>query len=292
MQRTYSCNGRWRWNKAISVTATLEGFDIFSQQIGVRRQIGYCPQFDALFERMTVREHLELFATIKGVPRSDVGALVAEKIHQLNLADFENKLAGSLSGGKKRKLSTIHVGRHRWHLHNMEKHEDLCSRVGIMVDGCLRCYGSVQHFKSRFGDGLVFDAKLDPPTADELEYLLQHVIGDGNTVVTPTELEDKCRAFGSVELAQRVMVSYPTGCSLAAAIERAEAFCSWCVEETRFNALKDFLLQALGADGVVVLERQNDFCHFKVRGEVKLSKMLALVEDAKPTMRIREYSVS
>ncbi|OWY90701.1 ABC transporter [Phytophthora megakarya] len=50
-----------------SGTATLGGFDILTQQIEVRRQIGYCPQFDALFERMSVREHLELFAAIKGV---------------------------------------------------------------------------------------------------------------------------------------------------------------------------------------------------------------------------------
>ena len=31
-------------------------------------QIGYCPQFDALLEYLTVQEHLELYARIKGVP--------------------------------------------------------------------------------------------------------------------------------------------------------------------------------------------------------------------------------
>lgn len=30
-------------------------------------QIGYCPQFDALLEFLTAREHLELYARIKGV---------------------------------------------------------------------------------------------------------------------------------------------------------------------------------------------------------------------------------
>lgn len=30
-------------------------------------QIGYCPQFDALLEYLTVQEHLELYARIKGV---------------------------------------------------------------------------------------------------------------------------------------------------------------------------------------------------------------------------------
>ncbi|KAJ8535329.1 hypothetical protein ON010_g13409 [Phytophthora cinnamomi] len=321
-----------------SGTATLNGFDILTQQIEVRRQIGYCPQFDALFERMTVREHLELFAAIKGVSRADMNAVVTEKIQQLNLADFEHKLAGSLSGGNKRKLSVAIalIGsppiifldepstgmdpvsrRFMWDViadistrgkastivlttHSLEECEALCSRVGIMVGGRLRCYGSVQHLKSRFGDGLMFDTKFDTVSADELDNLVGKVFGGGNVFVTPTDLEDKCRAFGNAELATYVTASHPTGYSLAAAMERdgfirAEAFCAWCVEETRFNALKDYLQQAFGADGVVVLERQSEFCRFKVRGDskdVKLSRMFALVEDIKSKMHIREYSVS
>ncbi|ETL98521.1 hypothetical protein L917_04425, partial [Phytophthora nicotianae] len=86
-------------------TATLGGFDILSQQIEVRRQIGYCPQFDALFDLLSVREHLELFGAIKGIPQASLDRVVMEKIQQLNLGDFEHKLAGSLSGGNKRKLS-------------------------------------------------------------------------------------------------------------------------------------------------------------------------------------------
>ncbi|OWZ22804.1 ABCA1 lipid exporter [Phytophthora megakarya] len=319
-------------------TATLGGFDILSQQIEVRRQIGYCPQFDALFDLLSVREHLELFGAIKGIPQSSLDRVVMEKIEQLNLGDFEHKLAGSLSGGNKRKLSVAiaMIGnpaiifldepstgmdpvsrRFMWDViadistrgkestivlttHSMEECEALCSRVGIMVGGRLRCLGSVQHLKSRFGDGLVFDVKLDMPSADELEYLVQHIFGNGSEFVSPVELESKCLAFGNADLADRINATHPTGYSLAAAIERdgfirAEAFCSWCVEETRFNDLNDYLVRAIGAEQVVVMERQNDFARFKVRShnnEVKLSKMFALVEDVKTKMHIREYSVS
>ncbi|KAG1690889.1 hypothetical protein DVH05_027491 [Phytophthora capsici] len=319
-------------------TATLGGFDILSQQIEVRRQIGYCPQFDALFDLLSVREHLELFGAIKGIPQASLDRVVAEKIQQLNLADFEHKLAGSLSGGNKRKLSVAiaMIGnpaiifldepstgmdpvsrRFMWDViadistrgkestivlttHSMEECEALCSRVGIMVGGRLRCLGSVQHLKSRFGDGLVLDVKLDMPSADELEYLVQHIFGNGSEFVTPVELEDKCRAFGNAQLAERVTASHPTGYSLAAAMERdgfirAEAFCSWCVEETRFDDLNDYLERSFGAGRVQVMERQNDFARFKVlspNNQVKLSKMFALVEDVKTKMHIREYSVS
>ena len=39
--------------------------------------------------------------------------------------------------------------------HSMEECEALCSRVGIMVGGRLRCLGTPQHLKSRFGNGYI-----------------------------------------------------------------------------------------------------------------------------------------
>jgi ATP-binding cassette subfamily A (ABC1) protein 3 len=54
---------------------------------------------------LTVREHLELFARIKGAPPQLLDEVVADKIKQMDLTDFENKLAGKLSGGNKRKFS-------------------------------------------------------------------------------------------------------------------------------------------------------------------------------------------
>ncbi|CAI5730665.1 unnamed protein product [Hyaloperonospora brassicae] len=319
-------------------TATLGGFDILTQQIEVRRQIGYCPQFDALFELLTVREHLELFASIKGVSRSRLRGVVSDKIKQLNLGDFENKLAGSLSGGNKRKLSVAIalIGdpqivfldepstgmdpvsrRFMWDViadistrgknstivlttHSMEESEALCSRVGIMVGGHLRCLGSVQHLKSRFGDGLVFDVKLANPTQQELVDLMQQHYDDADENMTLDNLDDKCRAFGNQELAQRVVASHPTGYGLAAILERdgfvrAETFLSWCLEETRFDALYDFLGRSFSHGSVVVMERQNDFCRFKLHGsreELRLSKVFALIEGMKETMHIREYNVS
>jgi len=88
-----------------SGTARLSGYDILTQQSEVRRLVGYCPQFDALLELLTVREHLELYARIKGVPEAQLDAVVSSKIKELDLVQYSNKLAGSLSGGNKRKTS-------------------------------------------------------------------------------------------------------------------------------------------------------------------------------------------
>ena len=38
--------------------------------------LGYCPQFDALFPRLTTRQHLEFYGSVKGVPHE----LLEEKV--------------------------------------------------------------------------------------------------------------------------------------------------------------------------------------------------------------------
>lgn len=85
--------------------AYIDGFNIKTDQSKIRRKIGYCPQFDALLELLTVREHLELYGRIKGIRGDMLERVVRGKMEQMQLNDFEHKAAGSLSGGNKRKLS-------------------------------------------------------------------------------------------------------------------------------------------------------------------------------------------
>lgn len=48
----------------------------------------------------------------------------------------------------------------------MEECEALCTRIAIMVNGQLKCLGSPQHLKSKFGHGYTLVAKLAPNDAD------------------------------------------------------------------------------------------------------------------------------
>ena len=34
----------------------------------VQQNIGYCPQFDALYDELTAREHLQLYSRLRGIP--------------------------------------------------------------------------------------------------------------------------------------------------------------------------------------------------------------------------------
>ncbi|KAG7392080.1 hypothetical protein PHYPSEUDO_002304 [Phytophthora pseudosyringae] len=324
-----------------SGSGTLGGFDILSEQLEVRRLIGYCPQFDALFELMSVREHLELFARIKGVARADLNSVVKTLMHQMNLDDFENKLAGTLSGGNKRKLSVAIalIGsppiifldepstgmdpvsrRFMWNViaaistqrkestiilttHSMEECEALCTRVGIMVGGRLRCLGSVQHLKHRFGDGLMLELKLMGTPSHDIDARVASVFSGSasTTTFSRAELRGKCEALGDASWADKIVMSHATGYALATALERDGTMrqgmlCAWWAAEERFLALDAFLRESFAVDattGVKLLERQNDLCRYKLTGQApRLATVFRRVEGGKQQLGIREYAVS
>lgn len=86
--------------------ATLAGHSICREPEKTRRRIGYCPQFDAHFENLTGREHVELYASIKGIPKEFVKEAAAAKLEEVGLsAKDADRLSSGYSGGMKRRLS-------------------------------------------------------------------------------------------------------------------------------------------------------------------------------------------
>lgn len=47
--------------------------------------------------------------------------------------------------------------------HSMEECEALCTRLAIMVKGTFQCLGTIQHLKSKFGDGYIVTMKIKSP---------------------------------------------------------------------------------------------------------------------------------
>ncbi|XP_061620276.1 phospholipid-transporting ATPase ABCA1-like isoform X1 [Phyllopteryx taeniolatus] len=169
--------------------AFLNGHSIRTEMWDVHQNMGYCPQFDAINDLLTGREHLEFYARLRGVPEKEVATVAEWGVQKLGLVKYAAKPAGTYSGGNKRKLSTAialigcpplifldepttgmdpKARRFLWDCilsvvkegrsvvltsHSMEECEALCTRMAIMVNGHFKCLGSIQHLKSRFGDG-------------------------------------------------------------------------------------------------------------------------------------------
>ncbi len=66
---------------------------------------GVCPQFDILWPDLTTREHLMLFADIRGLARHRLRDVAEEAASEVGLRAQLDSLAGDMSGGQRRKLS-------------------------------------------------------------------------------------------------------------------------------------------------------------------------------------------
>uniref|UniRef100_A0A8C2D8D4 ATP-binding cassette, sub-family A (ABC1), member 2 n=1 Tax=Cyprinus carpio TaxID=7962 RepID=A0A8C2D8D4_CYPCA len=86
--------------------AFIQGQSILRELLRVQQSIGYCPQFDALFDDLTAREQLELYTRLRGIPWKDEERVVQWALEKLELSKYADKPAGTYSGGNKRKLST------------------------------------------------------------------------------------------------------------------------------------------------------------------------------------------
>eukprot|EP00931_Biecheleriopsis_adriatica_P087374 TRINITY_DN61860_c0_g1_i1.p1 TRINITY_DN61860_c0_g1~~TRINITY_DN61860_c0_g1_i1.p1 ORF type:complete len:2265 (+),score=447.26 TRINITY_DN61860_c0_g1_i1:78-6872(+) len=84
-----------------SGSVNVGGCNMESDTSKARQRLGYCPQFDALLELLTVQDHLELFARVRGLPTQ----AVQDTLCNFKLEKMARRRAEVLSGGNKRKLS-------------------------------------------------------------------------------------------------------------------------------------------------------------------------------------------
>ncbi|XP_034268587.1 ABC-type organic anion transporter ABCA8-like isoform X2 [Pantherophis guttatus] len=158
---------------------------------------GYCPQENLLWPNLTMKEHLEIFAAVKGIRKDDATMAINRITRVLDLEEHLKKTTKTLSAGLRRKLCfalsmlsnpTVWFldepttgldpkGKHQvWRAihtmlqnkdkgailttHHMEEAEAVCDRVAIMVSGQLRCLGSIQYLKSKFGKNYLLQIKV------------------------------------------------------------------------------------------------------------------------------------
>ncbi|EGD78617.1 hypothetical protein PTSG_11760 [Salpingoeca rosetta] len=185
----------------------VNGLDLCSDagQDAMRNAMGVCPQHDVLYEKLTVKEHLEIFSGIKGASRDE--ATFASLLREIDLSDKADTHTDNLSGGQKRKLSVgiallgdpqilcldepssgmdPYSRRKLWELlqskragrvtllttHYMQEADILADRKAILSHGRVQCVGSSLFLKSRYGVGyhlhVAKDASFDHTAVTEL----------------------------------------------------------------------------------------------------------------------------
>ncbi|CAG7823081.1 unnamed protein product [Allacma fusca] len=169
-------------------TAYIYGHNIRTHMSSIRHDLGICPQFNVLFDRLTVSDHIIFFSGLKGKQKQATKDDIEEILMDLGIPQKRNEFPQNLSGGMKRKLcvAIAFVGgsktvfldeptsgvdpfsrRSIWELllkykqnrtiilttHFMDEADLLGDRIAIISQGKLKTCGSSLYLKNNFGQG-------------------------------------------------------------------------------------------------------------------------------------------
>jgi len=169
-------------------TAFINGYSIKTDMQKIHESLGVCPQHDIVYPLLTVREHLLLYARMKGANKADEKELVEASLEAVELAEQAEKRARQLSGGQRRRLSIAiaFIGNPSIVLldepstgidvatakaigqlilkekkkrtlilttHSMQEAEKLSDNIAIMNHGKLQAIGTANALKGKYSEG-------------------------------------------------------------------------------------------------------------------------------------------
>lgn len=181
--------------KPTSGSATVSGFDVYTETNQIKKNIGYMSQKFSLYEDLTPVENIRFFGGIYGLSRSEIRGKTVKALQELGLEEVKNQLVRSLPLGWKQKLAftvaMLHepkivfldeptggvdpiTRRQFWNMiyqaahrgitifvttHYMDEAE-YCDRVSIMVDGEIKALDTPDQLKEMFFAGTINEVFL------------------------------------------------------------------------------------------------------------------------------------
>ena len=148
--------------------AVMNGTSVARDPETVKHDLAYMSQRFGLYTDLTVIENLNFYADLYQVPRSERKARLDRLFHFSNLAPFQDRLAGQLSGGMKQKLGLSCALIHRPKI--------------LLLD------------EPTFG--------VDPISRRDLWLIVHDMVAQGVTAVVSTAYMDEAERFDRVALLQ------------------------------------------------------------------------------------------
>ena len=182
-------------NQSDQGDAWINGFSVLEDLPSIYTNLGVCPQFDLLWDDLTIEEHLDFYLRLKGSNFEPMKVQIKKAVETVNLTDHLKKKVSQLSGGMKRRLSlAIAIAgqakvifldepttgldpenrKEFWGIlesikkdkaivlttHIMKEADILSDRVGIIHKGELKCLGTVSQLKRKYGAGFLVSGVL------------------------------------------------------------------------------------------------------------------------------------
>ncbi|XP_077564648.1 ABC-type organic anion transporter ABCA8-like [Haemaphysalis longicornis] len=174
-----------------------------------QKRIGVCPTRDSVLGRLTVRQTLQLYASIRGIQAADVDTLLEHVVLLLNLTHCIDEKVEACGAVTRRKLAvaiaiiglpplvllddpttgldlqskrkiyrTITLLRQLVKAavlvvtHSVSDGVVMSDRLAVMRDGQFQCIGSIHELQERLCSGLVLLVELKLATAGDVEVLM------------------------------------------------------------------------------------------------------------------------
>jgi len=212
---------------------------------------------------------------------------VRQQLLDMNLMQYANVLAGSYSGGTKRKLSVAiamignpaivfldepstgmdpEARRFMWDVitkiskerqkstvilttHSMDEAEALSTKVGIMVEGRLKCLGTVQHIKNKYGGGYEVEIKQNLVSKAQIQEAAK---GFGFTMgaeLNKNQMENLLREVGMAHVLTEAKEDETKNLAIYQEIKRGKTsvdfLIEWILNERNGQKLKVILFKVI-----------------------------------------------
>ncbi|MBM4396090.1 MAG: ATP-binding cassette domain-containing protein [Deltaproteobacteria bacterium] len=180
---------------ATSGTATVDGKDVVTDGVDVRRRIGYLPENAPLYSDMTVSEYLAFVAGVRGVPKDAIAKRINDVAMTVGLLNVLGQEIGTLSKGYRQRAglaqAMIHdpeilildeptsgldpnqiveirelirtIGKDRTVIlstHNLPEVTATCNRIIIIHRGRIVADGTPDQIRGKHGGGNTFVVEL------------------------------------------------------------------------------------------------------------------------------------
>jgi len=193
----------------------------------------------------------------------------------------------------------------------MEECEALCPRIGIMANGRLRCLGSAQHLKSKFGQGYQVEMKIKIVDEDDADF-------QGHSGVLRSSKESKSSdteapaddVVFNLEEAIAALRKLPSGDQLVSIVtpENDIGYTVWknasSVNGVSLRELAIFAANQIRMTNLartvsekfpksILRERQDTKVRYEISSEgIRISDIFTVIEEKKESLHLSDYGVS
>jgi len=227
-------------------TAIIDGFDIRSEILEVKRRIGVVPETSNLYDELSVKDNLLFMARLYHVPRLKREERIRELLKSFNLWDRRDTKFGKLSKGLKRRLtiaaSLIHSPRIIFldepttgldvmsarslrillkelretgvtiflTTHYIEEADQLCDRIAVIVKGRIVTIDTPENMKSVVqGIPVIeafFDSPIDKSMTEDLGVLGEVWVEDNRVRVLAEKIPETLKTLISFATRHRLKI--------------------------------------------------------------------------------------